>query len=193
MKTRFLKRGWLMFATTGFASVAAYSQVPSALNAHKPVAPVSVLSSGSATTSNASATTPPAALTLKTRQATIGIKRLAVKPNEFPPIGPDQYKVAFECTIRGAPQQTDFNVFPRYRCDLEKARTVEINKLTIQRVDQFPSIDGITTKIVVIAKKITSSQPGPNQIHAAFQLYRDQSAESSSAMLKDFLIVDATL
>ncbi len=182
-----------MFAATGFASVAVHTQVPGALNTLKPAAPASSLLPLSASPSNASIPTPPAASALRTRQATIVIKTLAVKPNEFPPIGPDQFKVAFECTIRGASQQTDFNVFPRYRCDLDKARTVELNKFTIQRVDQFPSIDGITTKIVVIAKKATSSQPGPNQLHVAFQLYRDQSAESSAAMLKDFLMADATL
>ncbi len=191
-----------MFAATEFASVAGHAQLPNAPAALKPTAPTSSLlprpeSLSAAPTSPAasasSSLAPPTVSTPKTKQASIDIKILSVKPNEFPPINPDQYKVAFECTIRGVPLQTDFNVFPRFRCDLDKARTGETNKLTIQRVDQFPSIDGITTKIVVIAKKMSLGNAGPTQFHAAFQLYRDQSAESSAAILKDFLTIAARL
>ena len=186
-----------MFVATEFASVTA--QVPNPPAALKPPAPASsllprpALPSTSPTASTSSALAPPTISALKTRPAAIDIKTLAVKPNEFPPIGTDQYKVAFECTIRGVPHQTDFSVYPRYRCDLDKPRTGELNKLTILRVDQFPSIDGITTKIVVIAKKTALGQPSPTQFHAAFQLYRDKSADSGAAMFKDFILADALL
>lgn len=121
----------------------------------------------------------------------IEVTPLAVKANEFPSAVSGQMKVAFECTIVNVPPQSEFDVFPRYRCDLDKPRTVEINKLTIQRVDQFPSVDGITTKIVVVAHHSSKDTPRPARLHAAFQLYRDQSAGNSVGMLKEFLYVDA--
>ena len=134
--------------------------------------------------------TPPAAMGAKNKP-TIEVKPLVVKANEFPAVILGQMKVAFECTILHTPPQTRFDVFPRYRCDLDKPRTVEINPLTIQRVDQFPSVDGITTKVVVIAHKPSKDAATPPRLRAAFQLYRDQSAGNSVALLKDFLYADA--
>jgi len=171
----------LMLAMTGFGYAYCNAQ---ALTAPKQALPTSSLLPASPVKA-----TPAAALVGK-NSATIEVKPLVVKANEFPPVIAGQMKVAFECTILHTPPQARFDVFPRYRCDLDKPRTVEINPLTIQRVEQFPSVDGITTKVVVIAHRSSKDGANPTRLRAAFQLYRDQSASNSVALLNDFLYAD---
>ncbi len=164
-----------------------YSHAQSLMGA-KPASPVSSLLTSTAATPLSSKSV---ALLMAKNKPTIEVRPLAVKANEFPPAISNQMKVAFECTIRNAPPQIDFSTFPRHRCDLDKLRTLELNKLTIQRIDQFPSADGITIKIVVIARNPLKDEPSPTRFHAAFQLYLDQPAGNSVAVLKEFLYADA--
>ena len=173
----------LMLAMSGFGNVCSNAQ---SLAAPKQASPASSLMPSSPVK------VIPAAAVNEKNKSTIVVKQLVVKSNEFPALISGQMKVAFECTIFNVPVQTDFGIFPRYRCDLDKPRTVDINKLTIQRVDQFPSVDGITTKIVVVAHHSSTNAPSPSRLRAAFQLYRDQSASTTVAVLKDFLYADAT-
>ena len=178
MKKRLALSG-LMLAINGFGYACSHAQ---SLTVPKSASPLSSLLPNSTTK-----TTPAAAIAKN--KSTIEVRALVVKLNEFPPVISGQIKVAFECTILHAPPQTDFDVFPRYRCDLDKPRTVEMNRLTIQRVDQFPSVDGITTKIVIVAHNSSKDTAIPSRLRAAFQLYRDQSVSNSVAMLKEFCML----
>jgi len=176
---------WLMVITEGLGSSWVTAQMPTGLK--------QMPSIKTETPSAATSTLLTPSLKKSSKQPAIEVRSLVLKPGEFPPASPAQYKVAFECTIRNIPPQTDFDLFPRYRCDLDKVRTVEVNRLPIYRIDIFPSADGITTKIVLIANKNAKDMTLPNHIRAALQLYRDQSAKEGVSVLKDFFYADGLL
>ena len=105
--------------------------------------------------------------------ASMTVKQIGIKPGEFPQITASQYKVAFECRITTSKPQTNHSTFPRYSCFLDQPRTSALNRLPIYRVDYFPSVDGITTKIVMVADK-NAKNPNPGRIRTAFQLMHEK-------------------
>jgi hypothetical protein len=123
----------------------------------------------------------------------IAVKQIEVKQNEFPPATNDQYKVGFECTLKVTPTQKDYSKYPRYTCFIDKPRTSTMNALEIVRVDSWPSADGITTKIVMIADKKSAKNPNPGRIRTAFQLMHEVSETNYKPVLKDFVYADGLL
>ncbi len=123
----------------------------------------------------------------------IAVKQIEVKQNEFPPATNDQYKVGFECTLKVTPTQKDYSKYPRYTCFIDKPRTSTMNALEIVRVDSWPSADGITTKIVMIADKKSAKNPNPGRIRTAFQLLHEVSETNYKTALKDFVYADGLL
>lgn len=124
--------------------------------------------------------------------ASMTVKQIDIKPGEFPQITASQYKVAFECKIAPSKPQTDYSTFPRYSCFLDQPRTSAMNGLPIYRVDYFPSVDGITTKVVMVADK-TSKNPNPGRIRTAFQLMHEKNDTTRNTVLKDFVYADGLL
>lgn len=125
--------------------------------------------------------------------ASISVKQIEVGPNEFPSATNAQYKVGFECTIRVTPAQKDYSKFPRHTCFLDQPRTSSLNGLNIVRVDSWPSADGVTTKIVMIADKNSVKNPNPHRIRTAFQLMHETSASANKVVLNDFVYADGLL
>jgi hypothetical protein len=123
----------------------------------------------------------------------ISVKQIEVKPTEFPPVGADQYKVGFECIIKVTPVQKDYSKYPRYTCFIDKPKTSAMNALEIVRVDSWPSADGITTKIVMIADKKSAKNPNPGRIRTAFQLMHEVTETNFKPVLKDFFYADGLL
>lgn len=124
--------------------------------------------------------------------ASMTVKQIDIKPAEFPQITASQYKVAFECKIATQKPQTDYSKFPRYSCFLDQTRTSAMNGLPIYRVDYFPSADGITTKIVMVADK-NAKNPNPGRIRTAFQLMHEKNETTRNTVLKDFVYADGLL
>lgn len=124
--------------------------------------------------------------------ASMTVKQIDIKPGEFPQITASQYKVAFECKISTSKPQTDYSKFPRYSCFLDQPHTSTLNGLPIYRVDYFPSADGITTKIVMVADK-HARNPNPGRIKAAFQLMHEKNETTRNTVLKDFVYADGLL
>ena len=124
--------------------------------------------------------------------ASMTVKQIDIKPSEFPQITASQYKVAFECKIATSKPQTDYSKFPRYSCFLDQPRTSAMNGLPIYRVDYFPSADGITTKIVMVADK-NAKNPNPGRIRTAFQLMHEKNETTRNTVLKDFVYADGLL
>ena len=123
----------------------------------------------------------------------ITVKQIDVKPKEFPPVSATQYKVGFECSIRVTPAQKDYSKFPRHTCFIDQPRTAVLNGLTIVRVDSWPSADGVTSKIVMIADKNSVKNPNPYRIRTAFQLLYETTEKDSKPVLKDFVYADGLL
>ena len=71
-------------------------------------------------------------------------------------------------------------------------RTSALNGLPIYRVDYFPSVDGITTKIVMVADK-NAKNPNPGRIRTAFQLMHEKNETTRNTVLKDFVYADGLL
>ena len=124
--------------------------------------------------------------------ASMTVKQIDIKPAEFPQITASQYKVAFECKIATQKPQTDYSKFPRYSCFLDQTRTSAMNGLPIYRVDYFPSADGITTKIVMVADK-NAKNPNLGRIRTAFQLMHEKNETTRNTVLKDFVYADGLL
>lgn len=124
--------------------------------------------------------------------ASIVVRQIQTTPTEFPPVMQNQYKVGFECSIKNPNSQAGNVKYPRYRCFLDQTRTATLNAMGIHRVDNFPSIDGITTKIIVVANK-SAQNPMPGRIRSAFQLYLEKSEADSAPVLKDFVYADGLL
>ena len=124
--------------------------------------------------------------------ASMTVKQIDIKPGEFPQITASQYKVAFECKITTSKPQTDYSTFPRHSCFLDQPRTSAMNGLPIHRVDYFPSADGITTKIVMVADK-NAKNPNPDRIRTAFQLMHEKNNTTRNTVLKDFVYADGLL
>ena len=123
----------------------------------------------------------------------INVKQIEVKASEFPIATAEQYKVGFECTISALPSQKDYSKYPRHTCFIDQPRTTTLNSLNIARVDSWPSADGITTKIIMIADKKSAKNPNPYRIRTAFQLLHETSPTVSKPVLKDFAYADGLL
>ncbi len=123
----------------------------------------------------------------------ITVKQIEVKPTEFPPVAANQYKVGFECTIKVIPPPKNHSEYPRYTCFIDQPRTTTLNALTIDRVDGWPSADGVTSKIVMLANKQSEKNPKPGRIRTAFQLMHETSPTVSKPVLKDFVYADGLL
>ncbi len=182
----------LVFATSTLLSLVALSagqaiaQIQSPLSAQPSSQPIrdGLQLKSPVTTGRAQLTVPDS--------ASMTVKQIDVKPGEFPQITASQYKVAFECKIATSKPQTDFSKFPRYSCFLDQPRTSAMNGLPIYRVDYFPSVDGITTKIVMVADK-NAKNPNPDRIRAAFQLMHEKNETTRNTVLKDFVYADGLL
>ncbi|MEQ1519600.1 MAG: hypothetical protein ABL931_24260 [Usitatibacteraceae bacterium] len=119
----------------------------------------------------------------------MSVKQIETTVGEFPQMTANQYKLAFECRIAPSKPQTDFSKFPRYSCFLDQPRTRAVSDLSIRRVDYFPSVDGIATKIVMVVDN-SGRKPNPERIRTAFQLIHEKNEVTRSAVLKDFVYVD---
>lgn len=126
------------------------------------------------------------------RNASINVSQAPARPGEFPAAAGSQGKVAFECRIGLARPQMDFSRFPRLRCDIDRARTVALNRLTLARADSFFSGDGMTTRTVLLYEQAAPGTPSL-KIRAAFQLYLDRSATDSRALLAEVVYADAAI
>ena len=157
-----------------------------------PLSPLSRQTATDAPKALAPATALPATSLRAASTATLAVKQIEVKPGEFPPFTGNQIKVAFECRIGAAPAQTDYSKFPRYTCFLDQKRTADLNQLPIRRVDYFPSGDGITTKVTVVADR-TAVNARPGRIRAAFQLMHEPHAGAGQPVLKDFVFADGLI
>ncbi len=154
-------------------------------------APRSVLASPSVPASSL-ATAAAGPMDAALRHASISVAQAPARPAEFPPATAGQVKVAFECRIGLAKPQVDFSRFPRVRCEIDRARTVQLNGLRLARADSFFSGDGMTTKTVLVYEK-NALVALPAKIRAAFQLYQDSSAVDSRSLLADVVYADAVI
>ena len=148
-------------AAAAMACIPAGAQVASQLS--KPLSREPATANASTSTRGAAASSLSA---LRQATATLAVKQVETKPGEFPPAAANQVKVAFECRIAATPAQTDYSKFPRFSCALDQKRTAEMSQLALYRVDYFPSADGVTAKVTVVADR-SAQNPKPGRIRAA--------------------------
>lgn len=174
-------------AAAAMACIPAGAQVASQLS--KPLSREPATANASTSTRGAAASSLSA---LRPATATLAVKQVETKPGEFPPAAANQVKVAFECRIAATPAQTDYSKFPRFSCALDQKRTAEMSQLALYRVDYFPSADGVTAKVTVVADR-SAQNPKPGRIRAAFQLMLEKSAGSGEPVYKDYIFADGVI